>query len=84
MRQVQVHGLKIVYDQHGDGPPLVLLHGFSHDARVWKPQMEGLHEYCSIIAWDAPGAGLSSDPAEPFSISDWSRCLAQFLDLFFG
>jgi pimeloyl-ACP methyl ester carboxylesterase len=33
-----------------------------------------------VIAWDAPGAGLSSDPSESFSMSDWGRCLAEFLD----
>lgn len=34
-----------------------------------------------MVAWDAPGAGSSSDPPDPFTITDWARCLAQFLDL---
>jgi pimeloyl-ACP methyl ester carboxylesterase len=32
------------------------------------------------VAWDAPGAGLSSDPPEAFRTVDFARCLAGFLD----
>jgi pimeloyl-ACP methyl ester carboxylesterase len=80
MLQVQVSGFSIAYDRKGDGTPLVLLHGFSHDSRVWKPQLEGLSDQFSVIAWDAPGAGQSSDPPDPFEIGDWTECLREFLD----
>ncbi len=33
-----------------------------------------------VVAWDAPGAGSSSDPPHPFTINDWGHCLAHFLD----
>lgn len=33
-----------------------------------------------MIAWDAPGAGQSSDPPATFGIVDWATCLAGFLD----
>ncbi len=33
-----------------------------------------------MIAWDAPGAGESSDPPDTFTITDWADCLAEFLD----
>ena len=42
--------------------------------------MEGLSEQFSVIAWDAPGAGSSSDPPDRFTFADWSHCLAKFLD----
>jgi pimeloyl-ACP methyl ester carboxylesterase len=32
------------------------------------------------VAWDAPGAGRSSDPPDPFTITKWAVCLAAFLD----
>ena len=35
----------------------------------------------TVVAWDAPGAGSSSDPPDPFTIADWAQCLAQFLDV---
>lgn len=35
----------------------------------------------TMIAWDAPGAGQSSDPPETFVIDDWADCLAGLLDV---
>jgi len=32
------------------------------------------------VAWDAPGAGASPDPAETFTVTDWAHSLAAFLD----
>ncbi|MGH3452498.1 MAG: alpha/beta fold hydrolase [Haloechinothrix sp.] len=76
----QVDGLSVAYERTGDGAPLVLLHGFTHDSRVWRPQLESLRDEFTVIAWDAPGAGRSSDPPEGFGIGDWADCLAAFLD----
>ena len=70
----------IAYRRAGSGPPLLLLHGFSHDSRVWRPQLRSLAEEFSVIAWDAPGAGLSDDPMESCSFDDWADSLAGFMD----
>ena len=43
--------------------------------------MASLSDQFRVVAWDAPGAGSSSDPPDPFTISDWSHWLAKFLDL---
>ena len=49
----------------GDGPPLVLLHGYVGDGpTTWRAQLEGLSDEFTVVAWDAPGAGRSSDPPE--------------------
>ena len=77
---VDINGLSVAYRRAGAGPALVLLHGFSHDSRVWEPQVAGLSEQFTIVAWDAPGAGQSSDPPDTFSISDWADYLAAVLD----
>lgn len=75
-----VRGQTIAYRRAGQGPPLVLLHGFLCDSRVWRRQLADLSDEFAITAWDAPGAGSSSDPPEPFTITDWARSLAAFLD----
>lgn len=77
---VDVEGGRIAYRQAGQGPPLVLLHGFLCDSRCWRQQLASLSDAFTVIAWDAPGAGASSDPPDSFTIADWSRCLAAFLD----
>lgn len=78
---VEVDGHSVAYRQAGQGLPLVLLHGFLCDSRCWREQLASLSDQFRVIAWDAPGAGLSSDPPDPFTILDWSHCLAKFLKL---
>lgn len=80
MRQVEIRGLSVAYERSGDGPTLVLLHGFASDSRAWGPQLEDLAKDFTVIAWDAPGAGRSSDPPEPFGTGDWVDCLMELLD----
>jgi len=77
----RVNGLSIAYQKRGSGPALVLLHGFTQDSRVWEKQIEGLSVYFTVIAWDAPGAGQSSDPPDNFNITEWANCLKGLLDL---
>jgi pimeloyl-ACP methyl ester carboxylesterase len=81
MRRAQVRALSVAYEQTGRGPVLVLLHGFLFDSRAWRPQLESLSNHFTVIAWDAPGAGQSSDPPETFVLGDWADCLAGLLDV---
>ena len=76
----RVDGYSIAYKEFGHGAALVLLHGFLCDSRCWAPQLAGLSDRFRVVAWDAPGAGLSSDPPETFTTTDYARCLAGFLD----
>jgi len=80
MHHAVVNGLSIAYQRAGDGPPLVLLHGFSLDSRSWRPQIELLTSQFTILAWDAPGAGRSQDPPPTYAIGDWADALAGVLD----
>lgn len=78
--RVEVDEYSIVYRSAGRGPALVLLHGFLCDSRVWRRELENLSDQFRVVAWDAPGAGESRDPPDPFTITDWALALAAFLD----
>lgn len=80
MQFVEVDGQSIAYLQAGKGPALVLLHGFLCDSRVWRRQLSDLPDHFRVVAWDAPGAGSSSDPPETFTTANYASCLARFLD----
>jgi len=41
----------------GDGPPVLLVHGFSLDARMWAPQVAALCGAFRMISVDLPGFG---------------------------
>jgi pimeloyl-ACP methyl ester carboxylesterase len=80
MEQIQIEGLRIAYEHAGQGQPLLLLHGFFGDTRVWRPQLDELSDEFEVVAWDTPGCGHSADPPETFSIADFARCLAGFIN----
>lgn len=76
----EIDGLRIAYDRVGEGPPLVLLHGFFGDGRVWRSQLDDLSDEFEVIAWDTPGCGRSSDPPEAFRMPDYAKCLSAFIE----
>ena len=80
MDHVEVEGLRIGYQRAGEGPLLLLLHGFVGDSREWRRQIDGLSDEFTVVAWDAPGAGGSADPPESFRLPDYADCLAAFID----
>lgn len=80
MDDVEVCGLRIAYQRQGEGPPLVLLHGgFGFDSRSWRRQIDALSDEFTVVAWDAPGSGRSSDPPETFRLPDFADSLADFI-----
>jgi pimeloyl-ACP methyl ester carboxylesterase len=81
LSRAEVNGHSVAYRYAGEGPPLVLLHGFLCESRCWRRQLADLSDRFKVVAWDAPGAGSSSDPPDPFTITDWAQCLAHFLDV---
>ncbi len=57
-----VNGVRMHYLKYGSGRmPLVLVHGFGDDARMWLPLFAELGKDYTIIAPDLPGLGQSSD-----------------------
>jgi pimeloyl-ACP methyl ester carboxylesterase len=77
---VEVGGLDIAFERAGAGPVVALAHGFVGDARsTWGSQIDSLSDEFTVIAWDAPGAGGSSDPPEDFGMDAYADCLADFL-----
>src|SRR5437764_1097343 len=80
LASVDIGGRAIAYRRAGWGTPLVFLHGFLCDSRVWRRQLAELADEFDVVAWDAPGAGLSPDPPAGFALADWAICLAGFLE----
>jgi pimeloyl-ACP methyl ester carboxylesterase len=81
METVEVDGLRVAYERAGTGPPLVLLHGYVGDGpTTWRRQLDELSDEFTVVAWDAPGAGGSTDPPESFGMAGYADCLAGFVD----
>ena len=63
MTRVVVNGIFLNVEVTGDGPILVLLHGFTRDHRAWEPVLPCLEGY-RVVRVDLIGHGKSDSPAE--------------------
>ncbi|MCX6287553.1 MAG: alpha/beta hydrolase [Bacteroidetes bacterium] len=52
------------YTDHGKGDPIVLLHGFTEDLRIWKHFSARLSKNYRVVCIDLPGHGKSECIAE--------------------
>ena len=63
--RVDVDGVGIEYDVTGEGPPVLLLHGFPDSGRLWRHQVPVLAEAgFTVIVPDMRGYGRSDKPLE--------------------
>jgi 3-oxoadipate enol-lactonase len=73
--RAKIVGGQLGYDSFGEGPPLVLLHAFPFDRRMWADtRVSGRR----VIAPDLRGFGES--PLRPFTIADLADDVASLLD----
>jgi pimeloyl-ACP methyl ester carboxylesterase len=69
--RVDSGGVGIEYEVTGDGPPVVLLHGFPDSGRLWRHQVPALAEAgFQVIVPDLRGYGRSDKPP---GVSDYRR-----------
>ena len=66
------------YREQGQGIPLVLIHGFPLDHRIWAAQLAGLSDCCRVIAVDLKGFGESVS-TEVFTMESLADELHQLL-----
>ncbi len=61
------NGGDIYYSVVGEGEPIVFIHGFGLDSRMWKPQVQELSTNYRVITYDLRGFGKSSVPVDKYS-----------------
>jgi 3-oxoadipate enol-lactonase len=64
----------------GRGAPLILVHGFPVDGRMWEQQQEAPAAERRVLVPDLKGFGRSPLPRENHSIEDHARDVADFMD----
>ncbi|WP_028133694.1 alpha/beta fold hydrolase [Bradyrhizobium japonicum] len=63
-------GVNIHYEVHGEGPPLLLTHGYSSTSAMWHGQVDALAREHKLILWDMRGHGRSDYPDDPRAYSE--------------
>lgn len=62
-----------------NGEPVVFVHGYQSDARIWSRNLAGLGPDFHTIAVDLPGHGKSGKPLTTYTIPFYSRFLGDLL-----
>src|SRR3979490_2082014 len=70
MPNINRDGVKIYYEVRGDGPPLLLTHGYSSTSAMWQGQVEALSKHHKLVLWDMRGHGQSDYPDNPGAYSE--------------
>ncbi len=58
-------GVRLHFVEQGAGEPVILLHGFAGDLRMWSAAIPSLAEDYRVVALDVRGHGRSGKPHEP-------------------
>jgi pimeloyl-ACP methyl ester carboxylesterase/ketosteroid isomerase-like protein len=66
-------GVSIYYEVHGEGPALLLSHGYGATCRMWDGQISAFADRYRVILWDMRGHGQSGDPSET---AEYSQALS--------
>ena len=75
-----LNGQELFFEEHGQGLPVVLLHGYPLDHTIWKPVVNGLKEQARLIVPDLRGHGASFVPEGDWSIRDMAEDVRLLLD----
>ena len=70
MARIDRDGVGIHYEAYGDGPAILLSHGYSATCRMWDAQIAALRDRYQVIVWDMRGHGQSDVPADPAAYSE--------------
>ena len=63
-------GIKIRYEVTGEGPALLLTHGYSSTGQMWQGQLATLSPHFKVITWDMRGHGASDYPQDLAAYSE--------------
>jgi 3-oxoadipate enol-lactonase len=80
MPTAAVNGIDLYFEESGSGPPLLLIAGISGNTLGWSTLAPTLAQYFHVIAFDNRGAGRSSAPEGPYTISEMGGDAAALLD----
>ena len=83
MSQARLNGIEIDYHASGQGPAVLLSHGYSATRRMWDGQHRALEDRYRVISWSMRGHGHTESPADPkrysadLTVADMTALLRQ-------
>ncbi len=62
--RARLNGIEINYEVYGDGPPLVLAHGYTASLEMWREQVPAFSAKYRLVIYDTRGHGATTAPAD--------------------
>lgn len=75
-------GIKLYYEEHGRGFPLVLAYGIGGNAGMWEPNVAALSAKYRLVLWEPRGHARSESPEDParYTFRRWALDLRDLLN----
>lgn len=80
MPMIQLEDVSLYYEEHGKGPPLLLLHGLGSSGQDWEYVVPRIAAHHRVIVPDIRGHGRSDKPTGPYGIPLFAQDIAAFCD----
>lgn len=80
MAYASVNGIRLYYEEHGAGEPLLLVAGQGSDHHGWDLVIDDFARHYRCITWDHRGTGQSDAPDGPYSIELFASDAIALLD----
>lgn len=74
-----IDGTAVRYKTTGEGPDIVLLHGWGCTLDIWKSVQEHLQDGFRVTSIDFPGFGESPEPPAPWGMEEYAALLERFV-----
>jgi 3-oxoadipate enol-lactonase len=72
--------VRLVYEVHGEGAPVLLIHGWGYGLWGWEPVVGPLASRYRVVAFDNRGVGGSDVPPGPYTVADMAEDAVAVLD----
>ena len=70
MAYTRINNINTYYEEHGNGEPVLFIHGLGSSVADWRIQMDFFEREFKVIVYDIRGHGLSETSKSPFSITN--------------
>ena len=77
---MELNPVDLSYEEHGEGVPVIFLHGFPFDRTIWEPVIPQLSEQARCILPDLRGFGQSPVTEDVYSMRLQAEDIARLMD----
>jgi pimeloyl-ACP methyl ester carboxylesterase len=75
-----IDGVRLRFEDEGDGPPILLIHGFGASIETWRHLIPALAQHHRVVAVDLKGFGWSDRPEGDYSPAAQAELIRALLD----